>query len=67
MSSPNLSAIVKLRNEIIHSGISQISFEHQKEIYDNCQDLIREYFLRLLGYTGDFRLYSSHGMTTKRI
>lgn len=67
MSSPNLSAIVNLRNEIIHSGISQTSHDHQEEIYDSCQDLVREYFLRLLDYTGDFRLYSGRGMTPKRI
>ncbi len=67
MSFPNLSAIVTLRNEIIHSGISQTSHDHQEEIYDSCQDHIREYFLRLLGYTGDFRLYSGRGMTLKRI
>jgi hypothetical protein len=67
MPSPNLSAIVDLRNEIIHSGISQTSFEHQRDIYDNCQDLMREYLLRLLGYTGDFLLYSGCGMTPKRV
>jgi hypothetical protein len=67
MSSPNLSTIVDLRNEIIHSGISQTSYDHQEKIYDGCQDLVREYFLRLLGYTGDFRLYSGRGMTTERI
>jgi len=67
MSSLDLSAIVDLRNEIIHSGISQTSFEHQFDIYENCQDLIREYLLRLLGYTGEFLLYSGSGMTPKRI
>ena len=67
MPSPNLGAIVKLRNEIIHSGVSQTSLAHQEEIYENCQDLIREYFLRLLGYTGTFFLYSGRGMTSKRI
>ncbi len=67
MSSTNLSAIVNLRNEIIHSGMSQTSHNHQEGIYDSCQDLIREYFLRLLGYTGNFRLYSGCGMTPKRI
>jgi len=67
MPSPDLSAIVDLRNDIIHSGISQTSREHQQEIYGTCQDLIREYFLRLLGYTGSFRLYSGRGMTLKWI
>ena len=67
MPSPDLSAIVDLRNDIIHSGISQTSGDHQQDIYDNCQDLVREYLLRLLGYTGNFLLYSGRGMTSKRI
>lgn len=67
MDSPDLSAIKKLRNEIIHSGISQTPYDYQEEIYDSCQDLIREYLLRLLGYTGPFRLYSGRGMTLKEI
>lgn len=67
MGSADLEAIVSLRNEIVHSGISQTSRDHQEEIYEKCQDLVREYLLRLLGYTGDFRLYSGRGMTTKRI
>lgn len=67
MPTHKLSAIKELRDEIIHSGISQTSRAHQDEIYDDCQDLIREYILRLLGYTGIFRLYSGRGMTPKRI
>jgi hypothetical protein len=67
MPSPDLSAIVDLRNDIIHSGISQTSGDHQQDIYDNCQDLVREYLLRLLDYTGNFRLYSDRGMAPKRI
>lgn len=67
MSSSDLNAIKNLRNEIVHSGISQTSYEHQEEIYESCQNLVREYFLRLLSYTGSFRLFSGHGMTVKRI
>jgi hypothetical protein len=67
MPQSDLSAIVHLRNEIVHSGISQTSYEHQQNIYDKSQDLVREYLLRLLGYTGDFRLYSGRGMTVKQI
>lgn len=67
MRSADLSPIKDLRNEIIHSGTSQMSFDYQDEIYERCQDLIREYLLRLLNYSGDFRLYSGRGMTLKEI
>lgn len=67
MTSPDLEPIVSLRNEIIHSGISRTPRSHQEEIYESCQDLVREYLLRLLGYRGRFRLFSGRGMTPKLI
>lgn len=67
MTSPDLKAIVSLRDEIIHSGISRTPRSYQEEIYESCQDLVREYLLRLLGYTGRFRLFSGRGMTSKLI
>jgi hypothetical protein len=67
MGSPDLSAIVTLRNDIVHSAVSLAPYDRQQEIYDECQDLAREYLLRLLGYRGRFRLYSGRGMTTKEI
>lgn len=65
--NPSLDEIVKLRNEIIHSGISQMSFDEQYRIYGKCQDFAREYLLRLLGFSGSFFLYSDRGMTKKTI
>lgn len=67
MSSPHLGAVVRLRNDIIHSGVSELSFDEQDEIYGHCQDIAREYLLRSWGYTGEFQLYGGRGMTTKRI
>ncbi len=67
MRQPDLGPIVDLRNEIVHSGASQTSFEHQNQIYDDCQDIAREYLLRSWSYSGAFRLYAGRGMTTKRI
>ncbi len=64
-TSPDLGAIMSLRNEIVHSRISRTPRTHQEEIYESCQDLVREYLLRLLGYTGKFRLFSGRGMTSK--
>lgn len=67
MRQPDLGPIVDLRNEIVHSGASQTSFKHQNQIYDDCQDIAREYLLRSWGYSGEFRLSAGRGMTTKRI
>lgn len=67
MSSPQLGAVVKLRNEIIHSGVSELSFDEQDEIYGHCQDIAREYLLRSWGYSGGFQLYGGRGMSSKRI
>ncbi|QIN85481.1 hypothetical protein GBA63_22535 (plasmid) [Rubrobacter tropicus] len=67
MAQPDLKRAVLLRNEIVHAGISRMSGSQQEEVYDQVQDLAREYLLRLMGYRGDFRLYSGRGMTTKRI
>lgn len=67
MTQPDLTAVVDLRNEIIHAGVSQMPRAQQEEVYEKCQDLVREYLLRLFGYTGIFRLFSVRGMTLKRI
>lgn len=54
-----LKRIIKLRNDIIHSAISEIPQSSQDKIYDKCHEIIREYLLRLLGYRGEFMSYSS--------
>lgn len=63
----SLDEIVDLRNEIIHSGISRMSYDEQYRIYGKCQDIAREYLLRLMGFSGAFFLYSGRGMTKKMI
>lgn len=55
---PALKEIIDLRNIIIHTGISVLPFNEQTEILDRSQDLIREYLLRLLGFTGRYQSYS---------
>ena len=67
MKQPDLGPIVDLRNDIVHSGASQTTFEHQDQIYDDCQDIAREYLLRSWGYSGEFRSSAGRGMTVKRI
>lgn len=56
-----------LRNEIIHSGLCGLSPEDMYNQYSLCRDAITEYLLRLLGYQGEFFLYSGRGDTTKII
>lgn len=53
---PNLTNIIRLRNEIIHSGISVLPFNDKYNMYIACQNLFREYFLRLLNYRGEYLL-----------
>lgn len=59
-----LKRIVSLRNEIIHSGISILSFSSQSTLCERTHDIIREYLLRLLGYKGS---YCSHSTKIKSI
>lgn len=62
-----LKTIVRLRNEIVHSGISRLSHKSQSAIYGRAQDLIREYLLRLLGYHGSYLTYASAGNATSAV
>lgn len=55
---PSLRKIVKLRNEIIHFGLSRKPYSSLRNDYDYCHDVVREYLLRLLNYEGEFLLYS---------
>jgi hypothetical protein len=55
----SLVSIVKLRNELIHSGVASLSFEEHQAILADAQDLIREYLLRLLAYRGRYSPYSA--------
>lgn len=63
----DLTKIIDLRNDIFHSAISERPFEEQREIYEDCQDLVREYLLRLLGYHGGFFTYKSRCTEVKYI
>jgi hypothetical protein len=56
-NNANLNSVVKLRNEIIHSGLSLLPGPEQERIFDLAQNLCREYILRLLGYSGDYHPY----------
>ncbi len=58
MYNAAINPIVQLRNEIIHNGISQQTHAANRHVYNACQDLLREYLLRLLGYNGSFWFYA---------
>lgn len=54
----DLAAAKKLRNDLIHSGLSAEPYNVQNEIYADVHDLIRLYLLRLLGYRGLYSPYA---------
>lgn len=56
--TPALDDIVSLRNDIVHSGVSNLTHHVNWEAYEQIQDLVREYLLRLLGFKGSYSLYS---------
>lgn len=53
-----LTVAKKLRDDLIHSGLSAEPYNVQNEIYADVHDLIREYLLRLLGYRGLYSPYA---------
>lgn len=55
-----LKRIIKLRNEIIHSGLSRLSFSSKISLYNRGHDIIREYLLRLLNYQGRYYINDSN-------
>ena len=59
----DLSMVKKTRNEIIHSGLTELPYDEAHKLYDEIHDLIREYLLRLLDYRGEYLIYSSGSNT----
>jgi hypothetical protein len=52
----NVNEITELRNDIIHSGYTEKTFDHNFKIFIYCQHIIREYLIKLLGYRGYYIL-----------
>jgi len=50
----SLAAIIKLRNQIVHHGMSRRPFNSQETTHFDTMDLIREYLLRLLQFKGAY-------------
>ncbi len=62
-----LKRIIRLRNEIIHFGLSRKPYSSLNNDYNFCQDVVREYLLKTLGYHGDYFIYSKACGQTKCI
>lgn len=65
--TPDLTRAINLRNEIIHSGLSQRPHHELWRMYEEIHDLLREYILRLLGYRGSYLVYSLASNSTSII
>lgn len=65
MELPN--EIMRERNSIIHEGISLENGESIFILYSQGRDLIGEYILRILGFSGKYCLHNGRGMETKEI
>lgn len=55
---PDMSQIIRLRDELIHSGLISIDAQAKFALVEEIQDIIREYVLRLLQFTGTYHCYS---------
>jgi hypothetical protein len=53
----NKANIKDLRDEIIHSGLSRNDFNYNYKIFIHAQNLIREYLIKLLGYSNSFNKF----------
>lgn len=59
--------ILRERNSLIHEGISLANGESVFILYSQGRDLIGEYILRTLGFSGEYCLHNGRGMETKEI
>ncbi|UTY60468.1 hypothetical protein [Massilia sp. erpn] len=62
-----LKRIVKIRNEILHSGLYLKPHSKRWAAYERIHDLLREYVLRLLGYRGNYLTYVSASNSSKKL
>jgi hypothetical protein len=65
--SPEVSGIIKLRNEIIHSGLSEMGGKEKYQVFSVCKELSGEYLFRLMGYQGKFYRHSTNGNQSKML
>jgi hypothetical protein len=63
---PPLRRIVRIRNQIVHFGLTNRSFKANVDYYERTKALQHEYVLRLLGYYGPFLDYRTMSPRTLR-
>lgn len=51
----DLGNLIKIRNNIIHRGLSEKEFDALIEAYDKLMALVQRIFLALLNYEGSYR------------
>lgn len=56
--NPNMTQIISLRNELIHSGLVAMGGDNMFRLLEQIQDIIREYLFRLLQFNGRFACYT---------
>jgi hypothetical protein len=64
---PRLHRIIGLRNDIIHFGLSRRPYDSLSKHYETCQDIVREYLLRFLGYDGEYLIYRQACRASKKL
>jgi hypothetical protein len=52
-----LKRIIRLRNDLIHSGLSRRPHNSQWKTFENCHEIIRRYILKTLDYRGKYCSY----------
>jgi len=63
----SLPAVIKMRNQIVHNGVSRLPSAEQERIQNYAHGLIREYLFRLLGYVGPYRDFEDAEVTITRL
>lgn len=54
-----LKRAVRLRNAIVHAGLTRHNLRQLSDWYDWCHSLLQEYLVRLLGYHGPYLDYAT--------
>lgn len=54
---PGLVRLTNVRNQLVHEGLASIPLPRLSNHRDRLHDILREYLMRLLGYSGPYLLY----------
>ncbi|WP_349919854.1 hypothetical protein [Aeromonas veronii] len=59
--------LMEERNNLVHEGITSREGQDIHFLYSECKDIVSEYLLRLLGFSGTYFFYRGRGIETKEI